>query len=106
MNEQMSTPDRPRIVIIGAGFAGLEAARTLARAPVAVTILDRNNYHGFWPLLYQVATGGLEAELIAQPVRTVLRNAQNSEVRLAGVTGIDRVRRRVLTDAGEFPTTS
>lgn len=103
MDEQASSDRRPRIVIIGGGFAGLQAARVLTRAPVQVTVLDRNNYHGFWPLLYQVATGGLEAESIAQPVRAVLRRAENTEVRLANVTGIDRRQRRVLTDVGEFP---
>ncbi|MBV9792218.1 MAG: FAD-dependent oxidoreductase, partial [Chloroflexi bacterium] len=68
-----TTSKRPRVVIIGAGFGGLEVARSLRNAPVDVLLLDRNNYHGFWPLLYQVATAGLEPQQIAQPVRAVIR---------------------------------
>src|SRR3712207_4514075 len=64
---------RPRVVIVGAGFGGLSTARTLGDADVDVLVLDRNNYHGFWPLLYQVATAGLEPESIAYPVRAILR---------------------------------
>ncbi|NTV63634.1 MAG: FAD-dependent oxidoreductase, partial [Oscillochloris sp.] len=58
---------RPRVVIIGAGFGGINAARTLAGKDVDVLMIDRNNYHGFWPLLYQVATAGLEPESVAYP---------------------------------------
>src|ERR1700756_2607639 len=74
--ERMSS-DRPRVVIVGAGFGGLEPARKLARAPVDVTVIDRHNYHLFQPLLYQVATAGLEPESIARPVRTILRKQRN-----------------------------
>ncbi|MDH3258146.1 MAG: FAD-dependent oxidoreductase, partial [Deltaproteobacteria bacterium] len=66
--------DRPRVVIIGAGFGGLWAARSLASHPVDVTLLDRNNYHTFLPLLYQVAAAELEPEEITYPVRSMLRH--------------------------------
>lgn len=78
-------------------------ARRLRGAPVDVTILDRHNYHTFIPLLYQVATAGLEPEEIAQPVRRILRGASNVRFRLATVTGVDAERRCVLTSEGEFP---
>src|SRR5258706_369209 len=61
---------RPRIVVVGAGFGGLHVAAKLAHADVDVLVLDRNNYHGFWPLLYQVATAGLDAASIAYPARS------------------------------------
>lgn len=97
-----STSDRPRVVIIGAGFGGLEVARGLRGAPVDVLLLDRNNYHGFWPLLYQVATAGLEPQQIAQPVRAVIRGWRNIRFQLASVESIDRERKVVITDRGHF----
>src|SRR5438034_9117553 len=87
---------RPRVVIVGGGFGGLFAARGLARAPVAVTVVDRYNYHLFRPMLYQVATGLLSADEIAGPIRSILRRQKNTEVWLAEVTGIDAEARRVL----------
>lgn len=95
--------NRPRVVIIGAGFGGLSAAQALAHAPVDVLILDRNNYHGFWPLLYQVATAGLEPDEIAQPVRSITRRTPNLDFRLATVQRIDRARGVVMTDRGDIP---
>jgi NADH dehydrogenase len=92
---------RPRIVIVGAGFGGLAAARTLAKAPVDVLLINRTNYHGFWPLLYQVATAGLEPESIAYPVRAILRRYRNADFLLAEVRGIDVQRRLVKTDLGD-----
>jgi NADH dehydrogenase len=89
---------RPRVVIVGAGFGGLHAARALAGADVDVLVLDRNNYHGFWPLLYQVATAGLESESIAYPVRAILRKHRNAAFELVEVKGVDFERRQVLTD--------
>ncbi|MFN8566318.1 MAG: hypothetical protein U0Z44_02095 [Kouleothrix sp.] len=68
---------RPRVVVVGAGFE-LSVTRTLAGAGVDVLVLDRNNYHGFWPLLYQVATAGLEPESIAYPTRAILRHYPNT----------------------------
>ncbi len=72
----------PRVVIVGAGFGGLQAARSLARAPVRVTLIDRNNYHLFQPLLYQVATAALSPADIAVPIRGVLRRERNTDVLL------------------------
>ena len=91
------------VVILGAGFGGLRAARALARAPVNVVLLDRHNYHLFQPLLYQVATAGLEPEQIAKPVRAILRGQRNLEFRMVEVTGVDLVSRQVLTSAGPLP---
>jgi len=94
--------ERPRIVIVGAGFAGLYAARALARAPVRVTVVDRRNHHLFQPLLYQVATAALNPADIAAPIRSVLRRQRNAEVILAEVTGVDLPGRRVVLTDGEL----
>ncbi len=94
---------RPRVVIVGAGFGGLSAARTLGNSAVDVLIVDRNNYHGFWPLLYQVATAGLEPEAIAYPVRAIVRRYTNIEYRMAEVVGVDFERRQLLTDSAPLP---
>lgn len=87
---------RPHVVIVGAGFAGLETARGLDDAPVRVTIIDRRNYHLFVPLLYQVATAALSPGDIAEPVRRILRCNRNTEVLLGEVTDVDTARREVL----------
>lgn len=89
---------RPHVVILGGGFAGLYAARTLAGEPVAVTVVDRTNHHVFQPLLYQVATGVLAPSDITVPIRWRLRGQANATVLLAGVTGIDVTRREVRLD--------
>ena len=88
---------RPTVVVVGAGFGGLRAARDLRRVPVQVVLLDRHNYHLFQPLLYQVATAGLEPEQIAKPVRTILRRHPHFEFRMLAMTGLDLAGRRVLT---------
>jgi NADH dehydrogenase len=90
------------VVIIGAGFAGLEAAKALARAPVAVTVIDRHNHHCFQPLLYQVATAALSPADIAWPIRNILHRQANVRVLMTEVRGIDRAARRVITEGGPF----
>jgi NADH dehydrogenase len=91
---------RPSIVIVGAGFGGLRAAHALRGAPVDVILVDRHNYHLFQPLLYQVATAGLEPEQIAKPVRAILRGQANLEFRMTEVTGLDTEAKRVATADG------
>src|SRR5438477_7512858 len=90
-----------RVVIIGGGFGGLYAAKRLGRAPVAVTVIDRRNFHLFQPLLYQVATGALSPGEVASPIRVVLRKNQNTEVLLGEVVDIDVEHRRVILRDGE-----
>ncbi|HEY4377160.1 MAG TPA: FAD-dependent oxidoreductase, partial [Acidimicrobiales bacterium] len=80
---------RTRVVIVGAGFGGLAAAESLRHADVDVTIVDRNNFHTFQPLLYQVATSGLNAADVASPVRGLLHRHRNAEFRKGTVTGVD-----------------
>ena len=91
----------PNVVIIGAGFAGLNAARGLARAPVHVVVFDRHNYHLFQPLLYQVATAALSPADIAFPIRAIFRRQRNVDVVLAEVQAIDLARNCVRTDGME-----
>src|SRR6266704_3122803 len=79
----------PRVVIVGAGFGGLQAARALRKAPVEVTVIDRSNHHLFQPLLYQVATAALSPADISAPIRGILRGQANARVILAEVTGVD-----------------
>ena len=95
---------RPRVVIVGGGFAGLHAAKGLARLPVDVTVVDRRNHHTFQPLLYQVALAVLSPADIAQPIRTILRRQQNTQVLMDEVVGIDAAARRVaLASGAELP---
>lgn len=85
----MNTKNHPHIVIIGAGFAGLETARGLAKAPVRITLIDKNNHHLFQPLLYQVAIAGLLPSQIAHPVRTIFRRQKNLTFQMGEVTEIN-----------------
>lgn len=91
--------DRLHIVVVGAGFGGLQAARKLAELPVKITVIDRKNHHTFQPLLYQVATAGISPGEIAAPIRWILRGRKNVEILLGEVVGFDLERRLVkLTD--------
>lgn len=92
----------PRVVIVGAGFGGLWAARGLANRPVHVTLVDRNNYHTFFPLLYQVAAAELVPTDIAHPVRSIFRRTENVDVLMAEMTGLDLGGRAVHTDQGRL----
>jgi NADH:ubiquinone reductase (H+-translocating) len=98
MQRAMSSGSRPRIVIIGAGFAGLSAAKALRKAPVDLIVIDRHNYHLFQPLLYQVATAGLSPADIAAPIRQILGRQANATVILADVSGVDVRRKEVIAD--------
>ncbi len=93
---------RPRVVILGAGFGGLYAARALGRAPARVTVVDRRNYHLFQPLLYQVATAGLNPSEIAAPIRRVLRRQANTEVVLGEAVAVDLAKHRVALRDGQL----
>ncbi|RYY48204.1 MAG: NAD(P)/FAD-dependent oxidoreductase, partial [Comamonadaceae bacterium] len=98
---QAQTPAAPaRVIIIGCGFGGLEAARALRDAPVAITLVDRSNHHLFQPLLYQVATAGLSAPAIAAPVRFLFRDQPNVTSLLGEVRAIDAGAREVQLDDG------
>ena len=92
----------PRVVIVGAGFGGLTAARELARAPVRVTVVDRRNHHLFQPLLYQVATAALSPGDIAYPIRSILRRQANADVLLADAASVDTTTREVLLADGRL----
>jgi NADH:quinone reductase (non-electrogenic) len=98
---RMGTDHQPRVVIIGAGFGGLNAARALKGAPVQVIVIDRQNHHLFQPLLYQVATAALNPSDIASPIRRILRHQRNAEVILAEATAIDVEGKRVVLADGE-----
>ena len=99
---EAASPKIPRVVIIGAGFGGLEAAKKLSGQAVQVTVVDRTNYHLFQPLLYQVATAALSPADIAAPVRAILSKCENMEVILAEVQSIDVNARKVKMVDGEL----
>src|SRR6202522_2707749 len=98
MPPSKSAGARPKVVIVGAGFGGLSAAKALAKAPFDVTIIDQHNYHLFQPLLYQVATAGLSPADIASPIRIVVAGQRNTTVILAEVSGVDLDARQVLAE--------
>src|SRR6202521_3228221 len=93
----MTSKPRPRVVIVGAGFGGLTAARRIAHLPVQVTVVDRKNHHTFQPLLYQVATAGLSPGEIAAPIRWILRSHSNVEVLLEEVVDFNLEQKKVIT---------
>jgi NADH dehydrogenase len=103
LEDVLAGTERARIVIVGCGFGGLFAARALRRTPADVLVIDRNNYHLFQPLLYQVASAALAPADIAQPIRTILRYQRNARVMLAQVEHIDLAARRVIAGGMSVP---
>jgi NADH dehydrogenase len=102
MTTEQARPTKPHhVVIVGAGFGGLEAAFGLAGAPVAITLVDRRNHHLFQPLLYQVATASLATSEIAWPIRYLLRGRPEVTTLFANVNGVDAQNKRVLLDDGD-----
>lgn len=102
MDTNLPKTTLPRIVIIGCGFAGLRLAKDLAKTAVQVVVIDRNNYHNFQPLLYQVATGALEADSIAYPIRKIFAGQKNFFYRMADVQRVEAARNTVVTSIGEI----
>ena len=92
-----------RVVVVGAGFGGLWAAKALRHSPVEVALIDRNNYHTFFPLLYQIGAAELAPDNIVRPIRSILRKFQNASFCLAEVTGIDSDSKTVLADGHAIP---
>lgn len=92
----------PKIVIVGAGFGGIELAKAFRNKPVDVLLIDENNYHNFQPLMYQVATGGLEPGSIAYPVRRIFRKYNNVAFRMAEVQEVDTLHSQLLTSIGNI----
>ena len=92
-----------RVIVIGAGFAGLSAAQSLSHMQVALTVIDQRNHHLFQPLLYQVATAGLSPTDIATPIRSLFSGRRNVRVLLGQVTGVDTLAREVLLDEKRVP---
>lgn len=92
----------PHLIIIGGGFAGLELVKRLNNKPVRVTLLDKNNYHTFQPLLYQIASGGLGPDAIAYPLRKIVSKIPNIAFRMAEVQKVDTAQQKVFTNIGEF----
>src|SRR5882672_11103275 len=94
------TGSRPRVVIVGGGFAGLHAAKGLGKLPVDVTLIDRRNHHTFQPLLYQVALAVLSPAEIAAPIRTVVRHQTNTQVLMDEIVGINTSSQTVALGSG------
>jgi NADH dehydrogenase len=102
MDTNLPVSDKPRVVIIGCGFGGLRLAKALRHAPVQVVVVDRNNYHNFQPLLYQVATGALEADSIAYPIRKIFAGQTNFFYRMADVQRVDSATNTITTSVGDI----
>ena len=98
----MKNPVHPKIVIIGAGFGGITIAKSLKNKPVEVLLIDKHNYHNFQPLMYQIATGGLEPDSIAYPVRRIFRDQKNISFRMAGVEKVDTETQQLHTSIGDI----
>ena len=96
------TLDLPRVVVIGGGFAGLKLARKLASDDVQTVLLDENNYHTFQPLMYQVATAGLEPDSIAYPLRKTLKRKKRMHIRMTHVFKVDMESQTVFTSIGDI----
>jgi len=102
MTTEAARPEKShRVVIVGAGFGGLETTYRLAGAPVSITLVDRRNHHLFQPLLYQVATASLATSEIAWPIRYLLRGRQEVTTLFATVSGVDAENKRVVLDDGD-----
>src|SRR5690554_4491248 len=102
-NIPVPEPGKERIIILGAGFAGLKLARILSStSQFQVVIIDRNNYHQFQPLLYQVATAGLEPSSISFPIRKIFQKKKNVFIRVAEVERIDKEGKSVITNRGSY----
>ena len=101
MSEPKHKSPRPHVLIVGAGFGGLYAAKALANAPVRLTVIDRRNHHLFQPLLYQVATAALSPGDIAHPIRAILSRQKNAHVLLADATGVDLKSKKVTLKDGD-----
>jgi NADH dehydrogenase len=102
MDTNLPVSDKPRVVIVGCGFGGLRLAKALRHAPVQVVVVDRNNYHNFQPLLYQVATGALEADSIAYPIRKIFAGQTNFFYRMADVQQVDTASNTLTTSVGDI----
>lgn len=100
-NISIPDSDLPRIVIVGGGFGGIQLAKSLRNKKFQIVLIDRHNYHTFQPLLYQVATAGLEPDAIAEPLRRIMENQKNFYFRMAEVQEIDTTQQKVLTSIGE-----
>lgn len=100
--QKLGNPTKPKVIIIGGGFGGIEVAKKLRNKPVDILLLDKNNHHTFQPLLYQVATGSLEAPSVAFPLRKMFRKQDNLSFRIAEVTTVDTQKQSIQTNIGEF----
>jgi NADH dehydrogenase len=103
VKKPIQTARKPRVVIVGAGFGGLSAAKALAGTAYEITLIDRHNYHLFQPLLYQVATAGLSPADIAAPIRGIIGAQRNITVTLAAVSGVDTARSEVIAEGRRIP---